>query len=710
MQKILGMYRQFRLQSIKPIIFSIFLLLFQLLFSAPVLAADDIKLVIDGGVINTSPRPLIENGRTLVPVRLISERLGAVVDWNEQNRIVHIVKGNRSVILRIDSRIVEYISGEKTVNLCDVPPKIINDRTFVPLRLVSNALGVTVNWEDSTRTVRVNSAQPAEISPFFDLRITSLKPGQAITGRTELQTVFPTSVPQGAAEIKYLLIRPETGKGIVIARGNNLTAKYSWLPDLKEQGHRIIVAALYDKNGHFLAGDAVPVVMAVVPNVVLTGLQEGQVVQDTVSLGASINFSASYIKYEIINQDKSKVFVTDEADPQGQYKWSPMMEDNGATTVKVIAFDHNGQGYPSKAVNIKVDAIRKLALMGVADNASIDKPVTLWASRNFQVSETEYVLKDFLTGNEEVLAKVGYASYQWFPGPERPAGTKILFVRVKDTAGRTHTSEGIVVKLTGTAKLLLEGVGPQQVVTGPVTLKAVSNVNLSGIQFYLVNPKTGAKRNIAGGMDPLLEYSWTPAQGDEGEWKIQAEATLPSGGKILSEGIPFKVYLGKLYTARPIVQKDSFLTLASGLAIQSWKNTGMSAALQTAQAILETGWGQSVPVDKYTGKFSNNLFGIKGKGSAGSVISNTWEEYNGNTFRIDAEFRAYKNVSEGWNDHKQLLLTASRYEPFRAVMHNSTQGAWALKRAGYATDSKYPLKLMDIIKNYNLHGLDEVSI
>ena len=136
----------------------------------------------------------------------------------------------------------------------------------------------------------------------------------------------------------------------------------------------------------------------------------------------------------------------------------------------------------------------------------------------------------------------------------------------------------------------------------------------------------------------------------------------------------------------------------------------MSAALQTAQAILETGWGQSVPVDKYDGQFSNNLFGIKGTGSAGSVTSNTWEEYNGVSFRIDDEFRAYNNVSESWADHNDLLLTKSRYEPFREVMFDSTQGAWALRRCGYATDSQYSVKLINIINLYNLKELDETTI
>jgi flagellum-specific peptidoglycan hydrolase FlgJ len=146
------------------------------------------------------------------------------------------------------------------------------------------------------------------------------------------------------------------------------------------------------------------------------------------------------------------------------------------------------------------------------------------------------------------------------------------------------------------------------------------------------------------------------------------------------------------------------------MAVESREKTGMSAALQTAQAILETGWGQSTPVDKYTGQISKNLFGIKGSGPAGSVTSNTWEEYNGVSYRIDAEFRAYNDPQESWADHKDLLLTRDRYSPFREVMHDSTQGAWALRRCGYATDSKYPLKLIDIIKRYGLEALDNAKI
>ena len=211
--------------------------------------------------------------------------------------------------------------------------------------------------------------------------------------------------------------------------------------------------------------------------------------------------------------------------------------------------------------------------------------------------------------------------------------------------------------------------------------------------------------------EPLFEQTYIPTKEDGGYWNVKAIGKY-NGKEISSEQIPIRVYLGEIYKPVPIIEKDKFLDLASGLARDSWEKTGMSAALQTAQSILETGWGQNVPVDKYSGKLSYNLFGIKGKGPRGSVTINTWEVYNGQKYNIDADFRAYNNVGESWADHKEFLLdkNKSRYEPFRKVMHNSVQGAWALKRTGYATDPEYAKKLNRIIKQYNLKKLDKISI
>ncbi|MFZ7103643.1 MAG: stalk domain-containing protein [Peptococcaceae bacterium] len=677
--------------------------------SSPIGAAENIKLVIDRNPVDVSPLPLIENGRTLVPVRFVSERLGAVVNWNAETNTVQIIKGERSVLLRIDNRLVEFNEGTANYSLIDVPPKLSDGRTFVPLRLVSNALGVRVEWDDSSRTVNIDSATSVSFTPFFDISLPMVKAGQNVNGLTYLQLTTNSILPAGAAEVRYQLLDPQTGKGPVVARGNNLQGMYGWLPDPAYNGRRVLTAAVYDQSGGFLAGNAVPIELAVAPQVSLTGVTPGQTVQDHVDLGANLNFLAEYVKYEVTNVNTGKITVTEEADPQGTFTWTPQVTDNGPTAFKVSAYDSLGQVYASPVITVNTAVERSLVMRGVAQGTVIEKPVTLWVSRNFPITQVEYILRNRGTGQETILAQRGYEGYTWFPGPEL-AGSWEVLARVKDTAGNSHVTEAVPVQLKGTAKLLLESVGPNQILTAAVKLKSVANVPLTAIEYRLLSTDNKTIKVIARGDDAAAEYTWTPGAGESGQWKIQAVGTTAAGEKITSEAVPVKIYLAKIYSPVPVTAKNDFLGFASQLAVKSQNNTGMSAALQTAQAILETGWGQQTPVDKYTGQLSYNLFGIKGTGSAGSITSNTWEEYNGNSFRVDAQFRAYHNPEESWNDHKQLLLTAARYEPYREVMHNSTMGAWALKRAGYATDSKYPLKLIDIIKRYDLQLLDEKGI
>jgi flagellum-specific peptidoglycan hydrolase FlgJ len=104
------------------------------------------------------------------------------------------------------------------------------------------------------------------------------------------------------------------------------------------------------------------------------------------------------------------------------------------------------------------------------------------------------------------------------------------------------------------------------------------------------------------------------------------------------------------------------------------------------------------------------LFGIKGSGSAGKVLSSTQEEYYGTLYRIDADFRSYHSAKESWDDHNDLLLRLERYIPYTEVMYHSSSGAHALRRCGYATDSGYPDKLIQIIRQYGLERLDRQKL
>ena len=96
--------------------------------------------------------PVVENGRTLVPLRAIFEALGAEVDWQQSTQTVTAVRGDMTVSLTIGSNVL--IRNADRIVL-DVPAKIVDGRTLVPVRAVSEAFGAAVDWDPSTRTVKI---------------------------------------------------------------------------------------------------------------------------------------------------------------------------------------------------------------------------------------------------------------------------------------------------------------------------------------------------------------------------------------------------------------------------------------------------------------------------------------------------------------------------------------------------------------------------
>ena len=97
--------------------------------------------------------PIIQNGRTLVPLRFIMDALGAVVDWNGDLKVITITHKTHTIQLQIGSS-VALIDGSDVKTL-DSPPIIQNDRALVPLRFIMEAFGADVNWEAETKTITI---------------------------------------------------------------------------------------------------------------------------------------------------------------------------------------------------------------------------------------------------------------------------------------------------------------------------------------------------------------------------------------------------------------------------------------------------------------------------------------------------------------------------------------------------------------------------
>ncbi len=183
----------------KSVLISILLLLVMLAAQVTIVqAAGDISVIVDGRALVSDPAPFIQNGRVLVGMSSIFDALGANVSWDASTQTVTAVKGDTTVTLVIGQTTASIGEDEKTL---DVAPQIVDSRTVVPLRFVSEALGAQVNWDAGLDQVIINSAVTST-GGALPASSTSLSGNLLIDGSTsmqpleeELKTAFVAQYP-----------------------------------------------------------------------------------------------------------------------------------------------------------------------------------------------------------------------------------------------------------------------------------------------------------------------------------------------------------------------------------------------------------------------------------------------------------------------------------------------------------------------------------
>lgn len=116
--------------------------------------ADSIRVVLDGQELAFEVAPMIEDGRTLVPLRAILTPLGATFSWDEPSRTVTAEVAGTEVRLTLDKWLAT-VNGE--VVALDTPAKSVDGRTLVPLRFFAESFGFRVGWDEESRTVAISS-------------------------------------------------------------------------------------------------------------------------------------------------------------------------------------------------------------------------------------------------------------------------------------------------------------------------------------------------------------------------------------------------------------------------------------------------------------------------------------------------------------------------------------------------------------------------
>ncbi|MFI3239537.1 MAG: glucosaminidase domain-containing protein [Bacteroidales bacterium] len=155
------------------------------------------------------------------------------------------------------------------------------------------------------------------------------------------------------------------------------------------------------------------------------------------------------------------------------------------------------------------------------------------------------------------------------------------------------------------------------------------------------------------------------------------------------------LFLGDIANAQLSERYLDYIDKYKDIAIKHQQQYDIPASITLAQGILESGAGNGTLAKK-----ANNHFGIKCHSSwKGDFVYHDDDAKN-------ERFRKYRTVEQSYEDHARFLMK-ERYKPLFALKITDYKG-WAktLKKCGYATDPKYPEKLISLIERYDLHKYD----
>jgi len=119
-------------------------------FSAVSSANEKITIMLNGEPIYFDQEPVVVDGTTLVPLRAIFEKYNMTVDFSNETKTISAKGSNKNISLVLGSKTAHVNGQPMSLNIA---PRIIGGRTMVPLRSISELLGVTVDWDANTHTV-----------------------------------------------------------------------------------------------------------------------------------------------------------------------------------------------------------------------------------------------------------------------------------------------------------------------------------------------------------------------------------------------------------------------------------------------------------------------------------------------------------------------------------------------------------------------------
>ena len=182
--------------------------------------------------------------------------------------------------------------------------------------------------------------------------------------------------------------------------------------------------------------------------------------------------------------------------------------------------------------------------------------------------------------------------------------------------------------------------------------------------------------------------------------KMNADKSLNSIEKTKEKEVINDDFKQPKSTSKYIIKNtEHYINVFKDIAISEMREYGIPASITLAQGILESGSGKGRLALE-----ANNHFGIKCHQWEGDKI------YHDDDKKQEC-FRKYQNAETSFRDHSEFLAHRSRYSKlFQLKMTDYKNWAKELRKAGYATDKKYPEKLISLIERYELFRFDQLVV
>lgn len=249
-------------------LFPLILCLALVLTAVPVLSAAGNSapaVFLDGKQLVFEVDPQIIDGSTLVPLRKIFESLGAKVEWEQESKTVTAIKGTSVIVYTVGH---DYYTKDGKAATIPVAGQVVDGSTLVPLRFVGEALGATVGWEGSSRTITISSTTKKQVTvnrvvdgDTFEVTWDDKTEKIRLIGIDTPETVHPNKpVQEGGKEASNFSKEQLTGKTVYVELDVEDRDKYGRL-----------LGYVYMEDGSFynaaLAGEGFAKIATYPPNV-----------------------------------------------------------------------------------------------------------------------------------------------------------------------------------------------------------------------------------------------------------------------------------------------------------------------------------------------------------------------------------------------------------------------------------------------------------